>query len=84
MKGAYDSRPMPRASNHITALAEQHEKQSQKIAELERVIAHVSTQSSFTVLVLISSYRTPLLAWTKHRLVQQHLNLRLLRNRHRQ
>jgi hypothetical protein len=38
---AYDSRPMPKARSHIAALAEQHEKQSQKIEELERLIAEV-------------------------------------------
>jgi len=35
------SRPMPKARNHIAALAEQHDKQSQKIEELERLIAEV-------------------------------------------
>ena len=38
----YSSQPMPRARNHIAALTEQHEKQSTKIAELERLIAEVS------------------------------------------
>lgn len=38
---ANGSRPMPKARSHIAALAEQHERQSQKIEELERLIAEV-------------------------------------------
>lgn len=35
------SKPMPKARKHISVLAEQHEKQSRKIEELERLIAEV-------------------------------------------
>ena len=33
---------MPRARNHIAALTEQHQKQSRKIVELEKLIEEVS------------------------------------------
>jgi hypothetical protein len=36
------SRPMPRAINHIAALTEQHQKQSRRIVELEKLIEEVS------------------------------------------
>jgi hypothetical protein len=42
---ANGSRPMPKARSHIAALAEQHERQSQKIEELERLIAEVHPAS---------------------------------------
>jgi hypothetical protein len=45
VRGTYiPSRPMPRARNHINALAEQHDRQLQKIAELEKLIAEVRTR----------------------------------------
>jgi Tfp pilus assembly protein PilN len=40
--GLMYSRPMPRARNHIAALTEQHQKQSQRIVELEKLIEEVS------------------------------------------
>lgn len=44
VRGTYiPSRPMPRARNHINALAEQHDRQLAKIAELEKLIAEVKT-----------------------------------------
>jgi hypothetical protein len=39
---------MPKARSHIAALAEQHEKQSQKIEELERLIAEVHSVYNFS------------------------------------
>jgi hypothetical protein len=45
---ANGSRPMPKARSHIAALAEQHEKQSQKIEELERLIAEVHPASNIS------------------------------------
>jgi len=57
---ADSSQPMPRARNHIAALTEQHERQSTKIAELERLIAEVSwILPGFLRAGLMSSYRIP-------------------------
>jgi len=56
----YSSQPMPRARNHIAALTEQHERQSSKIAELEKLIAEVSWISPISFRAeLMSSCRIP-------------------------